>query len=371
MEQAVEDDRRRLRSTEGKNVKWGRIIGARQGFGRCAGGVLGLTLLIGVLSLSTPAPVASATSAPAAYGTGHLVAADPSGGYWTATPAGAVTPHAGAPQLGYPAAGGLSLNRPIVGMASTTNGAGYWLVASDGGIFSYGNAHFFGSTGGIHLNQPIVGMAQAPDGGGYWLVASDGGIFSYGDAPFFGSTGSIHLNQQIVGMAPTADGGGYWLVASDGGIFSYGDAGFYGSTGSIRLNQPIVGMAPTPDGYGYWMVAADGGIFTFGDAPYYGSLGGQGSSALGLVISAATEDYSVITSDGRAHAFSAPLTTAGGCAGTVDDHHDARRAADDDDHGATVPVPVLGLDHGRLHGGHPRRVHAGRLCPEHDTDRQQ
>ena len=33
------------------------------------------------------------------------------------------------------------------------------LVASDGGIFSFGNAHFYGSTGAIHLNQPIVGMA--------------------------------------------------------------------------------------------------------------------------------------------------------------------------------------------------------------------
>ncbi len=32
-------------------------------------------------------------------------------------------------------------------------------------------------------------MAPTPDGHGYWLVASDGGIFSYGDAQFYGSTG--------------------------------------------------------------------------------------------------------------------------------------------------------------------------------------
>ena len=32
-------------------------------------------------------------------------------------------------------------------------------------------------------------MAATPDGGGYWLVASDGGIFNYGDAAFFGSRG--------------------------------------------------------------------------------------------------------------------------------------------------------------------------------------
>jgi hypothetical protein len=72
-------------------------------------------------------------------------------------------------------------------------------------------------------------MAPTADGKGYWLVASDGGIFSFGDAVFYGSTGGLSLNKPVVGMAPTADGKGYWLVASDGGIFSFGDAVFYGS----------------------------------------------------------------------------------------------------------------------------------------------
>ena len=83
--------------------------------------------------------------------------------------------------------------------------------------------------GGMPLNRPIVGMASTPDGGGYWEVASDGGIFSFGDAQFYGSTGNIALNKPIVGMASTPDGRGYWMVASDGGIFSFGDAQFYGS----------------------------------------------------------------------------------------------------------------------------------------------
>jgi hypothetical protein len=150
----------------------------------------------------------------------------------------------------------------------------YWLVASDGGIFSFGGAPFYGSTGSIALNKPIVGMAGTPDGGGYWLVASDGGIFSYGDAGFYGSTGSIALNKPVVGMASTPDGKGYWLVASDGGIFAYGDAGFYGSTGSITLNKPIIGMLPGPNGAGYFLVASDGGMFSYGDTQFYGSLGG-------------------------------------------------------------------------------------------------
>jgi len=137
-------------------------------------------------------------------------------------------------------------------------------VASDGGIFSYGDAAFYGSTGGLALNRPIVAMAATPDGEGYWLVASDGGIFSYGDAAFYGSTGGLALNRPIVGMAATPDGKGYWLVASDGGIFNYGDAAFCGSSGGVSLNKPIVGMAATPDGEGYWLVASDGGIFNYG-----------------------------------------------------------------------------------------------------------
>ena len=144
-------------------------------------------------------------------------------------------------------------------------------MASDGGIFSFGDAEFWGSTGGIALNKPIVGMAAAANGNGYWLVASDGGIFSFGDAPFLGSTGGIHLNQPVVGMASTADGGGYWLVASDGGIFTYGDAQFWGSTGGIHLNEPIVAMTPTQDGNGYWLVAQDAGVFDYGDAGFSGS----------------------------------------------------------------------------------------------------
>ena len=135
-------------------------------------------------------------------------------------------------------------------MAATPDGGGYWLVASDGGIFSFGDAKFYGSTGAIHLNRPVVGMAATPDGAGYWLVASDGGIFSFGDAKFYGSTG---------GHPPEPAGGrhgghprrhGYWLVASDGGIFNFGDAKFYGSTGAIHLNQPVVGMAATSSGSG-------------------------------------------------------------------------------------------------------------------------
>jgi len=96
----------------------------------------------------------------------------------------------------------------------------------------------------MHLNAPIVGMAATPDGGGYWLVASDGGIFAFGHAVFHGSTGGMHLNAPIVGMAATPDGGGYWLAARDGGVFNFGDAKFVFSTAS-QPNNPKWGSSPT------------------------------------------------------------------------------------------------------------------------------
>jgi N-acetylmuramoyl-L-alanine amidase len=201
------------------------------------------------------------------------MAANPvGGGYWLVASDGGVFGFGNAPFYG--STGNAALNRPIVGMAVTPRGGGYWLVASDGGVFSFGNAPFYGSTGAIDVNAPIVAMAPTPDGRGYWLVAADGGVFSFGDAPFYGSTGGTDLTKPVVGMAVTPRGGGYWLVAADGGVFSFGDAPFYGSTGGTDLTKPIVGMASTARGGGYWLVAADGGVFTFGDARFFGSVGG-------------------------------------------------------------------------------------------------
>jgi SpoIID/LytB domain protein len=226
---------------------------------------------------------------------------NPSGGlsgYWVVAPDGGVFSFGEARFFG--STGGIKLNSPILGMAATPAGAGYWLVAADGGIFSFGDAAFYGSTGNIKLNKPVVGMASTGRGEGYWLVASDGGIFAFGDARFYGSTGNIKLSKPVVGMAQTPSGKGYWLVASDGGIFAFGDAQFYGSTGGIRLNKPVVGMAPTPTGMGYWLLAADGGLFSFGDAGFHGSLPGSGvaSPAVAMRPTRTGGGYLVVTATG-------------------------------------------------------------------------
>jgi len=73
-----------------------------------------------------------------------------------------------------------------VGMEATGNGQGYRFVASDGGIFSFGNAPFDGSTGNLSLVAPVVGMASDNATNGYWMAAKDGGIFTFGGASYLG-----------------------------------------------------------------------------------------------------------------------------------------------------------------------------------------
>jgi outer membrane protein assembly factor BamB len=223
--------------------------------------------------------------------------------YWTAAADGGIFTFGNATFYG--STGNLHLVRPIVGMAPTADGEGYWLVASDGGIFAFGDAPFFGSMGGKPLDAPIVGMARTPDGLGYWLDAADGGIFAFGDARFYGSMGGKPLDQPIVGMAATPGGGGYWEVAADGGIFAFGDAVFDGSMGGKPLDAPIVAMTATSDGGGYWFVASDGGIFAFGDAAFDGSMGGKPLNEP-IVDMAATPDgrgYWLVASDGGIFSF--------------------------------------------------------------------
>ena len=182
-------------------------------------------------------------------------------------------------------------------------------------------------------------MAPTPDGKGYWFVAADGGIFTYGDAAFYGSTGSLTAEQAgsrhgrdarrqglLAGglrrrdlqlrrrgvlridraawcstspswpWLPTPDGNGYWLAASDGGIFSFGTTTFFGS--GPQLVQGVTdfnSFAAATDGAGYIMGNASRGyLLNFGDARYTG-IGfnpADASPLAGLTQPVATANYS-------------------------------------------------------------------------------
>ena len=222
-------------------------------------------------------------------------------GYWIVASDGGVFSFGNAGFYG--SLGGQSLNAPVSGMARTTNSAGYRLCARDGGVFCFGNAGYFGSMAGQSLGGPVIGIESSASGAGYWLVGTDGGIYTFGDAPFHGSMGGQQLNAPVVGMA-RGQNNGYWLVGSDGGIYSFSTP-FYGSMGGQHLNAPVVGMAARPQRDGYWLVGSDGGIFTFGSAGFHGSMGGQTLSApiIGMVSTYTGNGYWLVGKDGAIYSF--------------------------------------------------------------------
>jgi hypothetical protein len=114
------------------------------------------------------------------------------------------------------------------------------MVGADGGIFAFGDARFAGSMGGRALNAPVRSLVPDGDGAGYWLVAADGGVFAF-DAPFRGSMGGQRLNKPVRGMVRYGDG--YLMVAEDGGVFTFSDRPFSGSLGARPPARPVIAVA--------------------------------------------------------------------------------------------------------------------------------
>jgi hypothetical protein len=232
---------------------------------------------------------------------------------------------------------------------------GAFVSQANGCVSSYGDAPAPSNPNcGAKLNAPMVGVAATPSGGGYWLVGSDGGVFTV-NAPFYGSQGGVRLNASVVGIAGTPDGHGYWLVAADGGVFTFGNAGFYGSMGGKQLNKPVSGMAPTPDGQGYWLVAQDGGIFSFGDATFKGN----GLNApqpcyrtptwVGINSSPSGGGYEMFNNDGMLVNEGAQYMSQVFCAATngvgVASHFDSRGDDGIDSKGGVIPFGDGGISY--------------------------
>lgn len=93
-----------------------------------------------------------------------------------------------------------------------------------------------GTATSVKLKQEIItmdgkGFVSSPVGDGGWAFQSDGGVFTDGDARFFGSIPKMifeklipKLNASIVALVPTPTGQGYALIGEDGGVFNFGDA---------------------------------------------------------------------------------------------------------------------------------------------------
>jgi plastocyanin len=206
---------------------------------------------------------------------------------------------------------GTALPSPVVATPATVDNQGYWLVTADGHTYNYGAAASVGNAP-AHLASPIVGATPTPDNGGLWLAAKDGGVFGLGDATFFGSMGGKHLNSPIVGISSDFNGMGYDLAAADGGVFSFGSSGsggprYVGSMGAQHLNSPVVAIVDIGGGGGYVLAAADGGVFTLGGAQFVGSLGATHLAApiVSIALAFPGRTYRLGAADGGVFTFGA------------------------------------------------------------------
>ena len=134
---------------------------------------------------------------------------------------------------------------PVLDAVARRTGRGYYMIASDGGVFTFGDAGSTARPG--HALVPAGRRAtRDPDGTGYWLVAADGGLFGFG-VPFPGAIPGAgpgqSLNAPIIGAV--GYGNAYLMVASDGGVFNFATTStFQGSLGGETLASPIVGLVP-------------------------------------------------------------------------------------------------------------------------------
>ena len=193
------------------------------------------------------------------------------------------------------------LGTPIIGVAEVPGGGGYWLAGNNGEVCGFGSATVWYYAGPPATNWcaqdqnpatvgTVVGIVADPNGQGYWLVNSAGDVYTSttgGAVPFYGNAGSI--TGTAVGIASTPTGDGYWITTSVGAVYTGGSAGYEGGMNGQQLNKPIVGIANGPNDTSYWLVGGDGGTFSFGGVPQYGSLGGV-SLYYGIVAVASSAD---------------------------------------------------------------------------------
>jgi N-acetylglucosamine-6-sulfatase len=218
------------------------------------------------------------------------------------------------------ASGRITVNSSAVAIVrANNNDNAYWIATSDGGVFSFGGAKFYGSMGGKQLDQPIVSMTARPQRDGYWLLGGDCGVFSFGSSKFYGRYEQKAQNF-CKAIISTPSGNGYWLISRYGHIFKYGDASNYsgkidesmnkintGGYGTIP-NLPeggITSAARSGDGSGLILLDSNGKTYNYGDMPNNGSA--KINSAAGRratsIATTRSNGYIITSNDGSVYTF--------------------------------------------------------------------
>jgi len=137
------------------------------------------------------------------------------------------------------AAGALAAAVPLpAAAAAQSNGIGYYVLTSNGGVHNYGTPWYGSDAGKLPIGMTATGFAADPATGGYWIMKSDGNVDSF-HAPWFGS--APMRGQAVTGFTGTP-GGGYLMLTSDGGVDAF-NAPWYGSLAwPVPTGQSVTGI---------------------------------------------------------------------------------------------------------------------------------
>lgn len=248
---------------------------------------------------------------------------DPSNpGYWTYVD-GAAGGHGvqnvgSAPNLG-------NINGQGGYIRATPSGNGYYAIQEDGTMYQRGDAtaapkniadvsHYTTDDGDGTMRNPVTGMAITPTGKGGWVVDAEGDVWTFGDAHAYGSPEDNEVGN-AVDIVATPDGKGYTILTNAGDVYDYGDATFYGhphfsADGSDPALAQATGIALTPDDKGYWILDNRGEVLPYGDAVDLGDNPKPTSSGMVATDIATLPDgsgYAIITDNGTVNIYRAGI----------------------------------------------------------------
>ena len=190
-------------------------------------------------------------------------------------------------------------------------GLGYHLLASGGGVSSFGAPGYGGVAAGTGVTA--TGLAANPAAGGYWILRSNGGVSNI-HAPWYGSlAGKIPAGQAVTAIA-ASPAGGYLILTSGGRVYGYGAPAYGGITAGTGVKT--VAVAADPAAGGYWILRSNGGVSNI-HAPWYGSLAGKipAGQAVTAIAASPAGGYLILTSGGGVYPYGAP--GYGSAAGTL------------------------------------------------------
>lgn len=227
-------------------------------------------------------------------------------------------------------------DRSLVTAIAPGGAGGYWIAGRNGGVAPFGAPHF-GDRMGKTKRFPIIDLLPSPSGKGYYLLAANGRVSSFGDAVFRGNAFALAAPASAVALTPS--GAGYLVLAADGSVAVFGDAQHQGdaagspdtavallvttagyrivfdsgrvaSFGAVDLvnpepfKAPVTGAAAHGDS-GYWLLHGDGRVVAVGDAPDFGSAEGMLGTAVSLAATAGKDGLWVVSDFGSVRALGA------------------------------------------------------------------